>query len=233
MFLAFKNAVIKKWQLFLLLLVSTICLTTVINSDMTIRQSILKAFYPVIMWFSQLVGGKEAILTRPTDNAITPPTVSFYSLQAIANNGDTISFENLKGKKVMIVNTASDCGFTAQYAELEELYQQQKDSLVILAFPSNNFKNQEKKSDSSIATFCKINFGVTFPLMKKTDVKKTESQHPVYQWLSNKTQNGWCNQMPTWNFSKYLIDEKGNLTHFFRETVSPLSKEVKAALNNH
>lgn len=226
------KTVFKKWQLFLLLLVSTICFTTIINRNMTIRQSILKTFYPVIMWFSQLIGGKEAVLTQPTDKKIIP-AISFYSLKAIANNGDTISFEQLKGKKVMIVNTASDCGFTAQYAELEELYQQQKDSLVILAFPSNNFKNQEKRSDSSIAQFCKINFGVSFPLMKKTDVKKNTNQHPVYQWLTNKAENGWCDKMPTWNFSKYLINEEGNLTHFFRETVSPLSKEVKAAINSH
>jgi glutathione peroxidase len=151
-------------------------------------------------------------------NKVKPPE-SFYSLKAITNTGQEISFEKFKGKKVIIVNLASQCGYTPQYEELEKLHQQNKD-VVILGFPSNNFGAQEPGSDSEIAEFCKLNFGVTFPLFKKGDVKSNTKQ-PVYAWLSNKNKNGWNNVEPQWNFYKYLIDENGTLLKMFSSSVSP------------
>jgi glutathione peroxidase len=147
-------------------------------------------------------------------------------LQSEANSGTTFSFEQLKGKKVLLVNTASDCGYTGQYEELQQLHQRFQNKLVILGFPANDFKEQEKGSDAEIAEFCKINYGVTFPLMKKSTVVKGAAQNPVFRWLSDASQNGWNNQAPKWNFSKYLVDENGVLTNYFDPGVSPLSKEV-------
>jgi glutathione peroxidase len=153
------------------------------------------------------------------------PTVSFYSLQAKSGKGETIDFATLKGKQVLVVNSASDCGYTPQYEELEALHQKYP-QLVILIFPANDFKQQEKKGDAEIEQFCKINYGLTIPLMSKVSVVKGPEQHPVFQWLSDAGQNGWCKRAPVWNFSKYLINREGVLTHFFRPSVSPLSEDL-------
>ncbi len=197
------------------------------QKDMTFRQSILKAIYPVVMFFGKLFPSKHSALVN---DKFIQPSVSFYQLKAIANNGDTVYFEQFKGKKILVVNTASDCGYTAQYDELEKLHQQYKDNLVILGFPANDFKEQEKKKDDEIASFCKINYGVTFQLMKKSHVIKGDEQNEVFKWLSDSTKNGWCNQQPIWNFSKYVINENGVLTNFFAQTVSPLDKKVIEAV---
>jgi glutathione peroxidase len=193
---------------------------------MTIRQSILKFLYPIITLFSGLF--KNGILENSNQNQ---PTVSFYSLLATLNNGQIFPFNSLKGFKVIIVNTASDCGFTAQYEELEKLHQQHKGKLKIIAFPSNDFKQQEKGNDDDIATFCKLNYGVSFLLMQKTKVIGT-NQTDVFKWLSNKNNNGWCNKQPEWNFTKYLIDENGFLQNYFAPAVSPLSKKVIEKINH-
>ena len=132
----------------------------------------------------------------------------------------------LKGKKLLLVNTASACGYTGQYAELEELYKKYKDQLVIIGFPANDFKQQEQKNDEEIAEFCKVNYGVTFLLAKKSSVIKGAEQHPVFAWLSDAGKNGWNDEEPTWNFCKYLVDEEGILKAFFPQTVSPLDKSV-------
>ena len=190
------------------------------RKNMTWRQSILKTLYPIIMLKGKLMGNKSDILLN-TGKAV--PQQSFYDLTAVQSNGDTILFSSFKGKKVLIVNTASDCGFTGQYDELEALHQQYGNQLVILGFPSNDFKQQEKKSDDEIAAFCKINYGVSFPLMKKSVVGKQSNQHKVFEWLSNSAVNGWCNQSPAWNFCKYLIDEQGVLTGYYNNMVSPLT----------
>jgi len=187
---------------------------------MTIRQSILKFLYPFITLLSGLFkNGVE------TNKEKIEPNSSFYSLSATLNNGKVFSFDSLKGYKVIIVNTASDCGYTAQYSQLEELYQLYKDKLKIIAFPANDFKEQEKGNDEDIASFCKLNYGVSFMLMQKTKVVGNE-QNDVFKWLSNKDINGWCNQQPEWNFCKYLIDENGVLLNYFAPAVSPLSKKI-------
>jgi glutathione peroxidase len=130
----------------------------------------------------------------------------------------------------LIVNTASDCGYTAQYAELQSLYTQFGDRLIILGFPCNQFKEQEKGNEQDIASFCQVNYGVTFPLFQKADVKKGINQHPVYQWLTDPAKNGWNKQEPVWNFSKYLIDEEGRLTHYMDPSVSPLDPRLIKAI---
>ena len=130
----------------------------------------------------------------------------------------------------MLVNTASACGYTNQYEDLQKLSEKYKDQLVVIGFPANDFKEQEKGSDEEIAEFCKVNFGVTFPLMKKSVVKKTEDQNEVYQWLTDPAKNGWNEQEPSWNFSKYLVNEKGALTNYFDPSIEPLSKEVEEAI---
>ncbi len=162
--------------------------------------------------------------------AIEPP-VSFYSLGMLANDGSRIPFSAFKGKKVMLVNTASECGYTAQYAELQLLYEQFQDRLVILGFPSNDFGEQERGNDVDIANFCRLNYGISFPLAKKSSVVKGPVQHKVFEWLTHKKENGWNEQAPVWNFSKYLVDEHGSLIHYFKPSISPMSGEVLDLIN--
>ncbi len=197
------------------------------SKNMTGRQKILKVVYPVVMGLGRLFGREQKIRSNP---GILPPAVPFYSLKAKANDGSDISFENFKGKKVLIVNTASDCGYTGQYDDLQELYERYKSRLVIIGFPANDFKEQEKGTDEEIALFCKANYGVSFPLAKKSSVIKSPQQNRVFQWLSNKSSNGWNEQQPTWNFAKYLVNEQGVLTNYFDPSVSPLSTEVITAI---
>jgi len=198
-----------------------------INSKhMTARQKVLKAIYPAWMWFSRL---REKNVTE-LSNQQKQPIVSFYSLKGVLNNNAELDFNSLKGKKVLLVNTASDCGYTNQYDDLQKLYEQNQDSLVIIGFPANDFKEQEKGSDEEIAEFCKLNYGVTFPLMKKSSVIKSPQQNSVFQWLTDSTKNGWNNKQPTWNFSKYLVNEQGILTNYFGSSVSPMSKDVLDAI---
>ena len=155
---------------------------------------------------------------------------SIYDLNVQLNNGKQVSLEQYKGKKLLLVNTASNCGYTGQYDELQALYKKFEGRLEIIGFPANDFAEQEKGSDDEIAQFCKVNFGVTFPLVKKSVVIPSGEQHPVFQWLTKKEENGWNEQAPSWNFSKYLLDEKGNLTDYFDPSVSPLSTEVLNAV---
>jgi len=190
---------------------------------MTLRQSVLKVFYPVLMAFNKSKSSLQNQLS------VTAP-VSFYSLNALDNKGNNISFEQFRGKKILLVNTASDCGYTGQYDELEKLYNQFNGKLVILGFPANDFKEQEKADDREIAQFCKLNYNITFPLMKKSIVVKGSQQNEIYKWLSVKNKNGWNNQQPVWNFSKYLVDENGVLQYYFAPAVSPLSDEIIKAI---
>ena len=121
---------------------------------MTLRQSLLKTFYPLLMFANKIFGSKQMILKN---NAAKKPITSFYDLTAVANDGSVLHFNQFKGKKVLLVNTASDCGYTHQYEDLEKLYEQNKDKLVVIGFPANDFKEQEKGSDEEIAAFCKLN----------------------------------------------------------------------------
>lgn len=196
------------------------------STNMTYRQKVLKAVYPLWMWWGKVTG----MGTTNLSNESRQPILSFYGLKAKLNNGDTIDFASLQGKKVMLVNTASDCGYANQYNQLQELSQKYKDKLVVLGFPANDFKEQEKGSDTEIAAFCKANYGISFPLMAKSIVVRSDQQNPVFQWLTDSSRNGWNNKQPGWNFSKYIVDEKGMLTHYFGSSVSPLSKDVLKAI---
>jgi glutathione peroxidase len=213
----------------IVLILTTYVYTVNINSEkMTTRQKVSKAFYPAIMWFTNLVGAKNTKVS----NANIEPALPFYSLSAVAIDNTNVDFSTFKGKKLLIVNTASDCGFTGQLDELEKLSQQYKNQLTVIAFPANDFKEQEKGANSDIAAFCKKNYGVTFPLMSKSVVIKSANQNTVFKWLSSANENGWNSKAPTWNFCKYLINEKGQLTNFFEASVSPLSNTVIQAIEN-
>lgn len=136
---------------------------------------------------------------------------SFYDLKTTTIDGKEFSFASLKGKKVMIVNTASKCGFTPQYEDLEKVYKEYKDkNFVIIGFPANNFNKQEPGSNAEIKEFCTKNYGVSFPMMEKISVKG-DDMDPVYHWLTEKKLNGKMDSSVKWNFQKYLIDENGNL----------------------
>lgn len=196
------------------------------SKNMTYRQKILKAVYPALMWWTKITRKNTKELSGDKQ-----PPVSFYSLKAQLNNGDTLDFNELKGKKVMLVNTASDCGFTNQYSDLQKLADEYKDKLIVLGFPANDFKEQEKGTDAEIASFCQKNYGVTFPLMKKSSVIKSNEQNPVYQWLTDSSKNGWNTKPPGWNFAKYIVNEKGVLTKYFGSSISPLDSDVLKAIN--
>ena len=186
---------------------------------MNLIKNIIKRSYPLRMKFSKVTGmGISNIANEKNAKS----AVSFYSLNAANNKGEIISFEKFRGKKILIVNLASQCGYTPQYEALEQLNQLHKDELVILGFPSNDFGEQEPGNDEEIAQFCKVNFGVTFPIFLKDHVKAAAKQS-VYQWLSEPKKNGWNSKEPTWNFYKYLVDENGNLDQIFSSSVSPLN----------
>jgi glutathione peroxidase len=157
---------------------------------------------------------------------------NFNDLKATLNNGKEVNFGDFKGKKVLLVNTASECGYTPQYEELEKLYEQYKDTVVVLGFPSNEFGGQEPGSDEEIAQFCKINYGVTFPIFSKSVVKKSEGQNPVFAWLTTTAENGWNEQQPEWNFNKYLVSEEGELEAYYPSGISPLGDEITSAVNS-
>jgi len=193
---------------------------------MTTRQQILKWIYPLLIGYKKARGQDKIRQADPT----RVPSVPFHQLSVTLNNGSELSFESLRNKKVLLVNTASNCGFTNQYSDLQKLYEAHKQDLVIIGFPANDFKEQEKGSDQEIAQFCQLNFGVSFPLAKKSTVVKGPEQNKVFQWLTCKNLNGWNDKQPGWNFSKYLVDEVGTLTHYFEPAVSPLDPGLLKAI---
>ena len=151
---------------------------------------------------------------------------SFYDFKVKTLEGKDFDFSTLKGKKVMIVNTASKCGYTPQYKDLEELFTQFGGSdFVIIGFPANNFAGQEPGTASEIREFCTVNYGVTFPMMEKISVKGND-MHPIYQWLTSKAKNGIMDSEVKWNFQKYLIDENGKLQDVIYSKEKPNSEKV-------
>jgi glutathione peroxidase len=155
----------------------------------------------------------------------------FYDLKTKTIDGKEFNFSDLKGKKVMIVNTASKCGFTPQYEDLEKLYNEYKDkNFVIIGFPANNFGHQEPGSNDEIQEFCKKNYGVTFPMMQKISVKG-DDKDPVYKWLTQKSLNSKMDSSVKWNFQKYLIDEQGNLVDVVYSTEKPNSDKIVNWIN--
>ncbi|MCX6335094.1 MAG: glutathione peroxidase [Bacteroidia bacterium] len=156
---------------------------------------------------------------------------SFYDFKVKTLEGKEFDFASLKGKKVMVVNTASKCGFTPQYEDLETLYEQYGQKLVIIGFPANNFMNQEPGSAEEIRQFCTDKYDVTFPMMEKISVKGSD-MHPVYQWLTSKDKNGVMDSSVKWNFQKYLIDENGKLVDVIYSKEKPNSDKVISWLSS-
>ncbi|MES2838417.1 MAG: glutathione peroxidase [Bacteroidota bacterium] len=155
---------------------------------------------------------------------------SFYDLKITSLDGkEQIDFSAFKGKKVLCVNTASHCGYTPQYEGLQKLYETYKDKLIVIGFPCNQFMFQENGSAEEIESFCKKNYGVTFSLTEKIDVKGND-QHPVYQWLCQKENNGVEDITVKWNFGKFLIDENGKFVAYFDSKTEPLAKELVSKL---
>ena len=151
-----------------------------------------------------------------------------FSIKSLVGNS-TINFGDFRGRKLLLVNTASKCGFTPQYAELQQMHQNYKDKLVIIGFPCNQFFSQESGTVAEILSFCQKNYGVTFPLTEKINVKGKE-QHHIYQWLCKKENNGVEDIKVAWNFGKFLIDEDGKFIAYFPSKVKPMSAEIISKL---
>jgi len=154
---------------------------------------------------------------------------SIYDFKVDGLTGGTIDFADFKGKKIMIVNTASECGYTPQYEDLEALYKKYEGRLVIVGFPANDFGKQEPGTNDEISVFCKKNYGVTFPMAAKITVKGKEMA-PVYQWLTDEKYNGYKSSEVKWNFQKYIIDENGKLITVFMSKIKPMDDEVIKAI---
>ena len=150
-------------------------------------------------------------------------TVHSFTVKTITDK--ELSLATFKGKKILIVNVASQCGYTPQYKNLQLLSEKYKDKLVVIGFPSNDFGAQEPGNNAEIQSFCTKNYGVTFPIMNKITVVGKDA-HPLYQYLSNKELNGVTEKSPNWNFCKYLIDENGKIIEFFPSKIDPLSEEI-------
>jgi len=172
--------------------------------------------------------GKSKTIDAQTSSS-SKPTAEFYTIAVNGIDGKPMNLAQYKGKKIMVVNTASECGFTPQYEDLQKLQEKYPEKLVIIGTPCNQFGGQEPGNGEQIATFCKKNFGVTFPLSEKLDVKGTQ-QHALYKWLTQKSQNGVLDSEVKWNFNKYIISENGELMGYFASTTSPMSSEITSLI---
>jgi glutathione peroxidase len=158
--------------------------------------------------------------------AVSGQESPFYNFKVNDINGDTYDLSQLKGKKVLVVNTASKCGYTPQYEDLQTLYEKYGgENFTVIGFPANNFMNQEPGSNSEIETFCKEEYGVTFPMMAKISVKG-EDIHPLYEWLTEKEKNGKEDAKVKWNFQKFMIDEQGNWVDYAKTATNPLDDKI-------
>jgi glutathione peroxidase len=150
---------------------------------------------------------------------------SIHIFKAEGIDGGVIDFANFKGKKISVVNVASKCGFTPQYKQLQELYEEFEDKLAIVGFPCNDFGEQEPGNNDEIEAFCKEEYDVRFPLAAKISIRGSDI-HPIYEWLTDKDKNGVMDSTVAWNFQKYLLDEKGRLVHLFPSSASPFDDHI-------
>lgn len=174
---------------------------------------LLKYLFIVMFSFFGLFSSKAQI----------PKSIHTFKVKSL--DGKTIDFSKFKGKKILIVNTASECGFTPQYEDLEKLYETYKDKLVIVGFPANNFGGQEPGTNEEIGAFCKKNYGVTFPMATKVSVKGKDIA-PIFKFLTDKKLNGVKNTIILWNFTKFLLNEKGEIVDTFISTTKPTSDSI-------
>jgi len=170
-----------------------------------------------------LIAGLLAAMTIGNSPQKDASSVHQFTMKSI--EGKDIALSSFKGKKLLIVNVASRCGYTKQYKDLEALYKQYGGKLVVLGFPANNFGGQEPGSDAEIKGFCEKNYSVSFPMFSKISVKGKD-RHPLYEFLGNKEKNGSISDTPGWNFCKYLVDENGKVLKYFPSSVNPLDKEI-------
>lgn len=154
---------------------------------------------------------------------------SFYDFTVNDLSGKPVNLKEYQGKTVVLINVASKCGFTPQYADWQKFHEKYGDKIAVLGFPANNFMSQEPGSSEEIAEFCQKNYGVTFRMFEKVEVAGKDKA-PLYNWLSNKDLNGWNDQEPSWNFCKYLINKDGKLTHFFESKITPENPEFLKAV---
>lgn len=181
---------------------------------------------PALFACTSTDSANSAVPDEQPNTEQSTPAMSFHDLTATDINGKSISFSEFKGKKVLVVNTASECGYTKQYAQLQELYAEYKDKgLVIIGFPCNDFGGQEPGSEAEIMAFCEKNYGVTFPLMSKISVKGDDTS-PVYKWLTSKEENGVLDAKVKWNFHKFLIDEEGHLVAEYGSGTKPMDDKI-------
>ena len=176
--------------------------------------------------FRDINKSKSAFDMNKTELKSENNVENIYQFKVTDINGEVFDFASLKGKKIMVVNTASKCGLTPQYDDLQALYKKyQEKNFIIVGFPANNFMEQEPGTNEEIAEFCKLNYGVTFPMMEKISVKGKD-MHPLYQFLTEKSRNGLEDSEVAWNFQKYLIDEKGHLAMVIAPKTSPTDQKI-------
>ncbi|ASK29434.1 glutathione peroxidase [Chryseobacterium sp. T16E-39] len=173
--------------------------------------------------FLQSCTNQKSEISKAKTNELMGKTIYDFKVESL--DGKEINFADFKGKKILIVNTASECGFTPQYADLEKVYEEYKDKLVIVGFPANNFGGQEPGTNTEIGAFCQKNYGVTFPLAAKVSVKGDDTA-PIFKYLTEKDLNGVKNTTILWNFTKFLIDENGKLVDSFVSTTKPTDQAI-------
>ena len=168
--------------------------------------------------------------TKPSDEIVMMNPLSLYELSFESIDGQSISLADFKGKKLLLVNTASRCGYTRQYKDLQKLHESYSNELIVIGFPCNDFGSQEKGTNEEILEFCQKNYGVDFLLSEKINIKGDQC-HPVFKWLKSKSLNGVSDNKVSWNFNKFLINEKGELVSAFPSNVSPFDEKIIQQLN--
>ncbi|MCE7040721.1 glutathione peroxidase [Dyadobacter sp. CY312] len=186
----------------------------------------------VFIMITSLITGifadKSEIVKRPAEVPVAKQSLYDFKVKSLVGD-KVVDLSQYKGKKVVILNVASKCGYTKQYADWEKFNKDHGDKVVVLGFPSNNFGGQEPGTSEEIATFCSATYGVTFPMFEKVEVKG-ENKAPLYKWLSTKDLNGWNDKEPSWNFCKYVVNENGELTQFFASKILPTDPEFLKAV---
>lgn len=185
-------------------------------------------FIMITSLITGLFADKSEMATRPADAPVAKQSLYDFKVKSLVGD-QVVDLSKYKGKRVVILNVASKCGYTKQYADWEKFYKDHGNDVVVLGFPSNNFGGQEPGTSEEIATFCSSTYGVTFPMFEKVEVTG-DNKAPLYKWLSNKDLNGWNDKEPTWNFCKYVINEKGELTNFFASKILPTDPEFLKAV---
>lgn len=179
----------------------------------------------LVIFLTILIAGSIVYSFQSKSEKLSQSTESIYDIKINSLDGDPIDLNDYKGKKILFVNVASECGFTPQYEDMQTLHENYQDNLVVIGIPCNQFGEQEPGNADEIMEFCQKNYGVTFILTEKVDVKG-ENQHALYEWLTNKDLNGVKNTSVKWNFQKYLVDEKGEYVDYFLSTTGPLNSKI-------